>query len=39
MERDMTLVSKRIILIEIVRFVGTVAMFAGTWTMVIFFVL
>ena len=36
MERDM---SKRIILTEIVRFVGTVAMFVGTWTMVIFFVL
>jgi hypothetical protein len=36
MERDM---SKRIILTEIVRFVGTVAMFAGTWAMIIFFVL
>ena len=36
MERDM---SKEIVLTEIVRFVGTVAMFVGTWAMVIFFVL
>jgi hypothetical protein len=31
--------SKKIILTEIVRFVGTVAMFAGTWTLIIMFVL